>query len=445
MKQDPAVAYFYSARAHRSRGALWPSFAPALIDVEIENNGGQLRIKKAVGLQIVNGGQSTASLSMARRLDKANLTGIFIQMKLSVVPPELSIDLVPAISRSANSQNKVSDADFFSNHEFHRRVETFSRRIWAPTTSGAQHETHWFYERARGQYLNEQSKLSKRDKDRFLLQNPRTQLITKTDLAKSENAWRQLPHEVSLGAQKNFIIFSRYAEPEWTKNSDQFNERYFRDAVARMILFRRTEEIVSKEPWYEGGYRANIVAYTVARLSLLVDSRFRDMCLDFTRIWARQALSPVLESQIRLIAKDVADVITSPESGFSNVTEWAKKQACWQRASKLPVLVVDDFEKELTLKLYEASEKKASKEEQKVLGGIERQTMVYELGAAYWLGLRSWAQPRLLFTPDEMSILGVAAAIPKKQPTEKQSWRLVDLKQKAEGEGFVWDGPQSAG
>src|ERR1035441_10228664 len=179
---------------------------------------------------------------MARRVDKANLAGIFIQMKLSVVPPETSIDIVPAISRCANSQNKVSDADFFSNHEFHRRMEGFSRRIWAPATSGAQQKIHWFYERARGQYLNEQSKLSKREKDRFLLQNPRNQVITKTDLAKTENAWRQLAHEVSLGAQKNFIIFSRWAEPEWSKNSDQFNERYFRDVVGRMILFKRTEE-----------------------------------------------------------------------------------------------------------------------------------------------------------------------------------------------------------
>ena len=411
-------------------------------DVEIGNSGGQLLLKKAVGLQIVNGGQSTASLSMARRVDKANLAGIFIQMKLSVVPLETSIDIVPAISRSANSQNKVSDADFFSNHEFHRRIEGFSRRIWAPTTSGAQHETHWFYERARGQYLNEQSKLSKREKDRFLLQNPRTQLMTKTDLAKAENAWRQLPHEVSLGAQKNFIIFSRYAEPEWSKNSDQFNERYFRDAVARMILFKRTEEIVSKEPWYEGGYRANIVAYTVARLSLMIDSQFRDMCLDFNRIWARQGLSDVLESQLRIIAKAVADVIVSPESGFSNVTEWAKKQLCWQRASKLSIHVTDDLEKELTLKLFDASEKKSSKEEQKVLGGIERQALVFELGAEFWSRLSSWSQPRQLFTPDEMSILAVAAAIPKKIPSDKQSWRLIDLKQKAEADGFIWDRSQ---
>jgi len=405
--------------------------------VEIEKSGGQLLLKKAVGLQIVNGGQSTASLSMARRIDKAKLAGIFIQMKLSVVPPENSIDIVPAISRCANSQNKVSDADFFSNHEFHRRIESFSRRLWAPATSGAQHETHWFYERARGQYLNEQSKLSKREKDRFLLQNPRNQVITKTDLAKAENAWRQLPHEVSLGAQKNFIIFSRYAEPEWGRNSDQFNERYYRDMVARTILFKRTEEIVSTEPWYEGGYRANIVAYAVARLSLLIDTEFRDMCLDFSRIWTRQGLTDLLDHQLRVISKAVAGVITSPEGGISNVTEWAKKQACWQRATKLQIPIMDDFERELKLKIFDASEKKTSKDEQKVLSGIEKQALVFKLGSDYWCRLNAWSQGKQIFTPDESSILAVAMAIPNRIPSEKQCWRLIAIKDKSELEGFV--------
>lgn len=404
--------------------------------VEIEKSGGQFLLKKAVGLQIVNGGQSTASLASARRADKANLADIFIQMKLSVVPAETSVDIVPAISRSANSQTKVSDADFFSNHEFHRRMEGFSRRLWAPATGGSQRETHWFYERARGQYLNEQSKLSKRDKDSFLLQNPRKQLITKTDLAKSENAWRQVPHTVSLGAQKNFMAFSQYAEPEWAKNSDQFNERYFRDVVARTILFDRTEEIVSNELWYEGGYRANIVAYTISRFSLLVDEAFPEMYLDFEKIWKRQVLTEIMEAQLRIIAKAMKDVITSPESGISNVTEWAKRQACWQRATKIEVRAVDGFDKELIPKLIVSSNERAAQGEQRVLSGIERQRLVVNLGIEYWKRLNAWGQGRRFFGPDESSILAVAMAMPRKLPTEKQSWRLVEMKQRAEEEGF---------
>ena len=68
-------------------------------------------------------------------------------MKLSVIPPDILEDVVPKISEYANTQNKVSAADFFSNHEFHRRIEEFSRRIWAPAVEGSVEQTHWFYER----------------------------------------------------------------------------------------------------------------------------------------------------------------------------------------------------------------------------------------------------------------------------------------------------------
>jgi hypothetical protein len=128
-----------------------------------------LYLPQAKDLQIVNGGQTTASLTNARRKDKAALDGIFLQMKLSVIEPDRAEEVIPLISRFANSQNKVNDADFFSNHPFHIRIETHSRRIWAPTVDGAQHETHWFYERARGQFLNEHAKLSQSEKRRFLL------------------------------------------------------------------------------------------------------------------------------------------------------------------------------------------------------------------------------------------------------------------------------------
>jgi hypothetical protein len=111
--------------------------------------------------------------------------------------------LIQKIARCSNSQNKVSEADFFSNHPFHRAMERRSRAIKAPAAEGAQFSTFWFYERARGQYINEQSKMTLKQKNLFQRENPRAQLIVKTDLAKYENSWRKLPHIVSRGAQKN--------------------------------------------------------------------------------------------------------------------------------------------------------------------------------------------------------------------------------------------------
>ena len=159
--------------------------------VAIHSEHGGNYISSINNLQIVNGGQTTASLSNTRFKDKADLSGIFVQMKLTVIPNhEQAQILIPKISRGSNSQNKVSDADFFSNHEFNVRMQQISRRIYAPAVNGLQYESHWFFERSRGQYDQEQSKMTQAEKKKYQMQNPKEQKITKTDIAKYQNTWR---------------------------------------------------------------------------------------------------------------------------------------------------------------------------------------------------------------------------------------------------------------
>ncbi|WP_041855992.1 AIPR family protein [Candidatus Korobacter versatilis] len=404
--------------------------------VDVVTGPSGLRITKASDLQIVNGGQTTASLAAAKRNDKAALDHVFVQMKLSVVPPERSGQVIPEISRCANSQNRVSDADFFSNHEFHRRIEQISRKLWAPAVGGAQHGTQWFYERARGQYLNEQSGLSLSDRKRFVLQHPRHQVIAKTDLAKYENAWRQLPHLVSQGAQKNFLSFSSYASDAWDKNEVQFNDEYFKRVVAKAILFRRTEQIVSKQRWYQGGYRANIVAYSISKLSRMIEVEAPGRALDFRSIWLRQALTPATETQIAKIAESVFDVIVNPAGGFQNITEWGKKELCWKRVAELEIPLDSTFYKELADHESDLQQKKDSAVDQKIEIGIEQQASVLQLGASYWKQIREFGAREGLLSPDDISILGLACLIPNKVPSEKQSSRLLQMKTRMESEGF---------
>jgi len=406
--------------------------------VEVQNGDDGIRLLKAKDLQIVNGGQTTASLASAIRNDRASLKSVFVPMKLSVVTPEESGEIIPQISKCANSQNKVSEADFFSNHEFHRRIEQISRRLWAPASGGAQYETHWFYERARGQYLNEQSTLTAAERKKFQLLNPRHQVITKTDLAKFENSWRQLPHVVSQGAQKNFLAFSSFATEEWNRNSDQFNDDYFRRLAAKAVLFRGTEQIVSEQPWYQGGYRANIVTYAVAKLSHMVEHQCRQCILDLRQLWAQQTIPTSLQGVLEAIAKAMFDVIVSPDSALQNVTEWCKKEVCWNRAAKAEIDI--DLSRRLRSLLIDKEEdrdlQRMSKKDQKVDNGIENQRFVLELGPLYWTNARKWAREQAISSPDEDGILAVAAAIPRRLPTEKQSWRLLQIKEKLELEGF---------
>lgn len=295
---------------------------------EVVEMNGVPHLRSISDLQIVNGGQTTASLFHARRKDKARLDQIFVQMKLTIIAEDRVATVVPRISQYANTQSRINAADFFSNHPFHIRVEEFSRRVWAPPMEGSQTETHWFYERTRGQYREQQAQRSTGDKRLFLQQFPKAQLITKTDLAKYENCWEDHPRYVHLGAQKNFAQFARRIGADWDKHAEQIDELWFRRMICRAIMFRTLEKIVSAQPWYSGGYRANIVAYT---LSLLAEvTRSDQHVVDLDQIWKSQALDFELSERLAKIACIANAELSREDRKVQNVTEWAKRTECWE-------------------------------------------------------------------------------------------------------------------
>lgn len=398
---------------------------------EVETTLGEdgLQITRIMDLQIVNGGQTTASLFHARRKDKASLKDVFVQMKLSVIDSEESEKVVPRISEYANTQNKVNAADFFSNHPFHIRLQEFSRRLWAPAQKGAQRETKWFYERARGQYADEQAKLTTAEQRRFKAEHPKSQMITKTDLAKFENVWDEHPKWVNLGGQKNFARYAGRIGKEWTASSDGFNEFYFKRVIARAIIFRATEKLVSEQPWYNGGYRANIVAYTLAAISDVCKRRERSV--DFQAVWSAQAPSDTLLKALAVAADFVNEDIINPPQGISNISEWAKKDACWtriqNRLNDLDEALPEAFIEELVSLSDQKSEEKTAKKTQKIDNGINSQTRVFEIGAPGWAKILADTSIRKSLTPKEIGVLEIAERIPSKIPTERQCGVLMDV------------------
>jgi hypothetical protein len=259
-------------------------------EIDEVRDGGISHVRSIKNLQIVNGGQTTASIFNVAKKDggAGNLGLLSVQMKLSVVKPEIAAELVPKISRFANSQNKVSDSDFFSNHPFHVVVENLSRRLSAPAVHGSQIMTNWFYERAAGQFANASAYLSPSKKREFLARNPRHQVISKTDLAKYLQTFRELPQEVSLGAQKNFSRFAEYISEAWDQKQHDFNELWYRHAISEAIVFRRMETLVLRAPWYAQGYRANTVTYGIALLLNRVRQAKGE--LDTQWIWREQSV-----------------------------------------------------------------------------------------------------------------------------------------------------------
>lgn len=409
------------------------------MDVEIEHSANGTHIVSARDFQIINGGQTTASLSNTRYKDKADLKNVYVQMKLTEIDEsdtDRSIELVRNISRSSNSQNKVTDADFFSTHPFHVRMEQHSRRLFAPAEAGAQYETRWFYERAKGQFLQAQMRLTPAKKRQFLLQNPKEKVITKTDLAKVRNTWNEMPHIVSKGAQTNFMKFAEQIDEAWAANDAQFNERYYTETVALVILFKQLEALIPKQPWYEQGYRANIVTYSLALLHMLIRKQFNDLELDLQNIWLRQSAPEIVARVLEQISEQVFKKITDPARPIINVTQWCKQEGCWKGVREISLTLPAEFANVLIGKAEVKAAEKEAKKDQKMLSETEAQIKVLEYSADQWLKLSAFTMKKRIASPDENIALKYACQIPNKIPSGYQSQRLLALLERALSEGF---------
>lgn len=406
--------------------------------VAVEGPGGGVLLTGMADFQIVNGAQTTASLAALRREGKLQQGTVFVPLKLSVVPPAVAEELVPRISRYANTQNSVRASDFFANHAFHQRMEQISRRLLAPAAAGSLVQTHWYYERARGQHLNDQTALTPAKKAQFLRLNPREQVMTKTAVAKVESCFDLLPDLACKGAEKAFTAFAERVTDDWKDETrrDTYGDDWFRCMVARTILFRTAEAVVSRAPWYEGGYRAQVVAYAAARLAALAAELSGGGRLDYQKVWAAQATGEVLERQLLSIAEAMMMVLRSPPLAGQNISEWAKQQACRRQALATPVAVVAGFDAFLAGKADVRAAHREEREKQRIGDGLKAVGEVVSLGACFWQELRSFAVSHRMVAPDEQPALALACTVPRTMPADWQAAKLLAIRERCEQAGF---------
>lgn len=404
--------------------------------VQIERGQDGLVMTRVENLQIVNGGQTTASLHANRKVAIEQLKNVFVQMKLSVVPSELAEEVVPKISEFANTQNKVNAADFFANHPFHVRMEEFSRRIYAPAGEQGYTEFKWFYERSRGQFADARSKVQGAKLKSFDAEYPRTSLFTKTDLAKYENSFRCEPHIVSLGAQKNFTSFAKNIGSRWGEEGFAFDETWYKRLIAKAIIFRATERLVSGASgrWYEGGYRANIVTYGIAKLVQIAASQRKTIDLD--RIWRHQSIPKSLELALDGACCEAQDVILNPVAGLRHIGEWAKKPACWKALQERKLSYPSEFNDILIDPDDARASKRDARMDRDLTVGLKNEAWIFEVGAEFWQDTRAWGKKMKALSPREDETLAVCSNIPSKIPNEIQSRSALKCLEKLKALGY---------
>lgn len=430
--------------------------ATTAASIELEEKDGNLYITKIEDLQIINGGQTTASLLFTRQNPPKGITKtqveeklkqIYVPMKLTVISDRESVDendirfydyMVQRISRFANTQNPVKPADFFSNSPFHIYMEKLSKKHLAPPTNGSPIPTGWYYERSRKKYQQEQIKMTDAEKRRFQEKFPskgrKSQLVTKEIFAKCLYCVEQKPHIVSKG--NNWIMkeFGEIINDKVKKDKTFINEYYFKTSIAKVILFKTVDEIVNNAPWYvKGGYKLNIVPYTISKI---IHSIPKGFSIDWMKIWNKQALMPSLVCEIEKIAKLTNDFIT--ESSGMIVTEYCKKAETWEKYKNIPYTIslelMNDLITEDLIEFEEKTAMKSLKEETKINYEIE----VYNIGSSNWLKYFEFGRDSKLLNSKELSILSIAVDMEStgRTPSSKQAECILEIKKKLEDEGF---------
>lgn len=292
-------------------------------------NGEGYAISHIKDFQIVNGGQTTAAIYHTWKKYRANISQVYVQLKLTTIKNKESTgEIVAKIAEYANTQNRISASDLSSNNQSLVKLEMISRSIWAPPKDGQSSQTRWFFERGRGQFRNERLRqgFTPAKRKAFDLRNPRRQVLTKELLAKYINCYQEIrrnnravigPHIVVRGSQKNYAQF-------FTHNlCEEPDEIYFQDSVAKAILFQTAESLYGIQPNSIGDLRYITVPYSIAWLSYKLENK-----LDLYKIWRGQKLDAIFEDVLRQTMMRVEGFIKDNAPG-SLYGEWAKKEECW--------------------------------------------------------------------------------------------------------------------
>ena len=287
-----------------------------------ETEGGQF-ITCIKDWQIVNGGQTTASISTVmsmKDVDKAKLSHVYVSMKVSVLKKkddgdessEAWDEIVGRISRYANTQSAVKKSDFNINEPFLVELERLSRQEWVMSSENKP-VSKWFFERTRGQYMDKLKHCpTKKAEKEFESEYPKSQMFDKTMLSKYMMAWLQDPASVCKGGENNYQKFYTRLHQE----AYHFDERKYHHAIAKAVLFNTIDAYYGKDGIQLQGYKSNMVAYTLSALSWLSEKK-----LDLERIWKEQCvLSPSLLSELTIpIASIYARLINGVEHIFYKV------------------------------------------------------------------------------------------------------------------------------
>lgn len=294
-------------------------------------------LKGIKNFQIVNGGQTTASIFKAKDSEGSiSLNGAFVQVKLIVISENQNInELASKISKSSNSQNAVKDSDFSVSEQFNTKMQELSRSIKIPSDKGE--ISYWFYERIRGQYEEEKSRCRKKeDAEVFMSKFPKELRFTKESMAIARLAWKQEPYDAVKGAGTTYDMFISSIIDSGFVPDDVF----YKETIALLIINNFLKARPENKSYKNA--KASVITYAMAYLHYITFDT-----LNLLDIWEKQRLTNEQMKGLNYICEDVFAVLNELASAEeTTVLSYGKrKNAFHDLCTKMPAEGLDELRK----------------------------------------------------------------------------------------------------
>ena len=385
-------------------------------------------ITKMKNFQIVNGGQTSATVYRMGK-EKNALDNVYVQMKLVIVKEDKTedqsdkSDLLMKISRFSNTQSTVANSDFFSHHDYHRRMHDFSRRFLAPAKLNEPFQTYWYYERIRKQYDNESNLMKPTEKKAFLKINPKKQMFTKTELGKFIITFACLPHVVCKGGEYNFKEFQKITMALWDNNESDINQIYFENTIAKAIIWNNLFEHLRYSKTLNITSPSKIGTYAI---SLLVDKLNQSgKELNFKKVWQIQDIPKNLLSLLVKICHDVHRIATDVNRPVENVDSYLKSQKAWDKVKELNIEDINSISDLFLSNAEKTKDIKDGRKDQKLTNILEIEILIKKIAPAEWDLVKQFLVDNNEETPKKLGLIDAAIISPEKL-TEKQCKLIYD-------------------
>ena len=316
--------------------------------------GDVIEIDEFNGIQIINGGQTTASIHTVAYKDQDidSVKKITVPLKINHLKRGNTHELSENITKFANTQNQIKQTDLTSRNPFNVEIE----KIFESTKLPGEHSKRWFFERMRGDYQVKKLKAfqDNQKKRQFMDETPPNRKMQKEEVAKMYMCQILFPYIASKGNQKNYFAFTDHALD--IMKSKKLNSSFVRNIISIFIIFNELNKIQKIEG--VEGYISQTSNYTLSYLFHRTNGK-----LDLNEIWNNQGVSSLLNKLLSKWAIRINERIRK-SAGEQNIAEWAKKKECWEDIKNLSLEIPNQIPYEFrNTKFARGSNVSKSKEE----------------------------------------------------------------------------------